>query len=97
MKDPIKIIHKFKNTNKRIQYRLFIFVGSLIPDDILKILDIIKNKDFYNTLITLSNKQYEALETFYGNKWFEKFFISYHLKNQFKQIENTSLKKKTIN
>ena len=24
---------------------LFIFVGSLIPDDILKILDIIKNKD----------------------------------------------------
>ena len=39
MKDPIKIIHKFKNVNKRIQYKIFIFVGSLVPDDILKILD----------------------------------------------------------
>ena len=53
MKDPIKIIHKFKNVNKRIQYKIFIFVGSLVPDDILKILDIIKTKDFFNSLITL--------------------------------------------
>ena len=96
MKDPIKIIHKFKNVNKRIQYKIFIFVGSLVPDDILKILDIIKTKDFFNSLITLSNKQYETLETFYGGKWFEKFFISYHLKNQFKHIENTPLKKKQL-
>jgi len=96
MKDPIKIIHKFKNTNKRIQYKLFIFVGSLVPDNVLSSLDIIKNKDFFNTLIALSNKQYELLETFYGDKWFEKFFISHHLKNQFKQIENTPLKKKQL-
>lgn len=96
MKDPIKIIHKFKNTNKRMHYKLFIFVGSLVPDNILSVLDIIKNKDFYNSLVTLSNNQYELLETFYGDKWFEKFFISHHLKNQFKQIENTPLKRKQI-
>ncbi len=96
MKDPIKIIHKFKNTNKRIQYKLFIFIGSLTPDNVLSALDIIKNKDFFNSLISLSNKQNELLESFYGEKWFEKFFISYHLKNQFKQIENTPLKKKQL-
>lgn len=96
MKDPIKIIHKFKNTNKRIQYKLFIFIGSLTPDNVLSVLEIIKNKDFFNSLITLSNKQYELLESFYGEKWFEKFFISHHLKNQFKQIENTPLKKKQL-
>ena len=38
MKDPIKIIHKFKNNNRRIQYKVFIFIGSLVPDEIIKIL-----------------------------------------------------------
>jgi hypothetical protein len=45
MKDPIKIIHKFKNHNRRIQYKVYIFVGSLVPQDIIKILD--KQPDLY--------------------------------------------------
>ena len=96
MKDPIKIIHKFKNNNKRIQYKLYIFVGSLLSDEIKKILNIIQNKDFFNSLIVLSNKQFEILENFYGKKWFEFFFVSHHLKSQFKQIENTPQKKKQL-
>ena len=38
MKNPIKIIHKFKNNNLRIQYKIFIFVGSLLDESIMKIL-----------------------------------------------------------
>jgi len=41
MKDPIKIIHKFKNNNRRIQYKNYIFVGPLVPEDIIKILELI--------------------------------------------------------
>ena len=54
MKDPIKIIHKFKNNNRRIQYKVYIFVGSLVPKDVMKILDSIAEKDFYTTLNTLA-------------------------------------------
>ena len=35
-----------------------------------------ENKDFFNSLIILSNKQFELLENFYGKKWFEFFFVS---------------------
>ena len=45
MKDPIKIIHKFKNNNLRTQYKIFIFIGSLVTDNIMKILKSIEDKD----------------------------------------------------
>jgi hypothetical protein len=96
MKDPIKIIHKFKNNYRRIQYKNYIFVGGLLPEDIIKILEIIKNKDFFNTLTTLSLKQYNLLKDYYGERWYEKFFISYHLKHQIKVIDDTSTKKKEL-
>ena len=56
MKNPYKIIHKFKNNNGRIQYMIYIFVGPLIDNEILKILDSFANKDFYNTISTISKK-----------------------------------------
>ena len=46
MNNPIKVIHKFKNNNRRIQYIVYIFVGSLISDDIKNILNDIKKKIF---------------------------------------------------
>ena len=82
MKDPIKIIHKFKNNNRRIQYKVYVFVGSLVQKDIMKILDSITDKDFYITLNTLSKTDHEQLEQFYGEYWYEKFFISHHIKFQ---------------
>jgi len=57
MKNPIKIIHKFKNNNLRIQYKIFIFVGSLLDESIMKILKIIEDKDFINSLMILNDKQ----------------------------------------
>ena len=50
MKDPIKIIHKFKNNNRRIQYKVYIYVGYLVPKEIMTILNSIIDKDFYLTL-----------------------------------------------
>lgn len=96
MKDPIKIIHKFKNNNRRIQYKTYIFIGSLLPEDIVKILEIIKNKDFFNSLILLTIKQYKLIENYYGERWYEKFFISYHINSQIKIIEESLSKKKEL-
>jgi hypothetical protein len=96
MDDPIKIIHKFKNNNRRIQYNIYIYLGSIVSEEIQKVLNIIKNKDFFNTLITLSKKQYELLEQYYGLRWYEKFFISYHINNEIKNIINSPPKKKQI-
>ena len=96
MKDPIKIIHKFKNNNRRIQYKVYIFVGSLVPTDIMKILDSIIDKDFFTTLNYLIKTDYEKLEQFYGKFWYEKFFLSYHLNSQRLNIINTASKKKSL-
>ena len=38
MKNPIKLIYKYKNLNRRVQYQLFIFIGFNIPENIKKIL-----------------------------------------------------------
>jgi hypothetical protein len=96
MKDPIKIIHKFKNTNRRIQYKVYIFVGSLVPRNIMKILESIEEKDFYTTLNTLSKNDYNELESMYGEFWYEKFFISYHINSMIKLILNTAVKRKAL-
>ena len=79
MKDPIKIIHKFKNINRRVQYILYIFVGSLVPSSVYNVLKLIKDTDFYNTLITLKQNEYDLLVKTYGEYWYEFFFISYHI------------------
>ena len=64
MKNPIKIIHKFKNNNKNIQYKVYIFIGSIVPKKVSNILDIIINKDYYNALNIITKEQYVTLENF---------------------------------
>ena len=49
-KTPIKIIHKFKNNNGRIQYKIYIFIGMLLNNNIYDILESIQNKDLYSSL-----------------------------------------------
>ena len=96
MKDPIKIIHKFKNNNRRIQYIVYIFVGPFVPDNIMDILNNIHKKDFYTTLNTISKSNYDEMEKLYGEFWYEKFFVSYHINSQINNINNTSIKKKSL-
>ena len=96
MKDPIKIIHKFKNNKNSIQYKVYIFIGSLVPEPIMKILNSFIDKDFYTMLSTIKEKEYEELMKIYGEFWYEKFYISYHINNQLKLIHNNNIQRKTI-
>ena len=49
MNDPIKLIYKYKNLNKRTQYQLFIFLGYMVSSNIKKILEKIKDLNFYDS------------------------------------------------
>ena len=94
--DPIKIIHKYKNNNRRLQYKVFIFIGSHVPEEVLNVLNLIENKDFYTALNILSIKNYEIIESFYGKYWYNFFFINYHIKAQIKLIKNTNSKRLSL-
>ena len=77
MNDPIKLIWKYKNNNRRVQYNKYIFIGDIVPKDIMKILEKIEDLDFYETLFKLHKNEYNKLESFYGEKWYDKFFNVY--------------------
>ena len=96
MKNPIKIIHKFKNNNRRIQYKVYIFVGPLVDENIMKILNSIKNKDFVATLLYLSNKMIKELSDYYGEKWYEFFFTSYHINHMLNLLQSNKEKRKEL-
>ncbi len=94
MNIPIKIIHKFKNNNRRIQYIQYIFIGSNISEEIMNILESIKNKTFFESLEALSKQKIDRLISFYGNEWYLSFFNRYHLSDQINSILKSSNKKK---
>ena len=96
MKNPIKIIHKFKNNNRRIQYKVYIFLGDLINESLVKILKHIQDKDLINTFNLLTADEIKQLENYYGVKWYEFFFTSYHINSQINNIKNNSSKKKSL-
>jgi len=93
---PIKIIHKFKNNNKRIQYKIYIFLGDLLDDSLMKVLKYIENKDLVSTFTILSVKEIKQLEAYYGEKWYEYFFTSYHINFQINNLKNNNSKKKPL-
>lgn len=97
MSDPIKIIWKYKNNNNRIQYNTYIFVGKMVSDKIKTILEKIKNYNFYDTLINLSNgSDYKELVKFYGEKWYTYFFNVYHINSTIFLIKDTVSQKDEI-
>ncbi len=91
---PIKIIHKFKNNNRRIQYIQYIFIGSHVNEEIMNILESIKNKTFFDTLDSLSKQKIDKLIEYYGDKWYIYFFNRYHLSEQINIILKSPNKKK---
>ena len=93
---PIKIIHKYKNNNRRIQYTIYIFIGSTIDDSIDAILESIKKKNLFDTFNILSKNKIEQLESVYGTDWYKCFFNRYHIIEQFNSIMKNSNKLKII-
>ena len=96
MKNPLKIIHKFKNNNRRIQYKVYIFIGNIIDESLMKILNNIQDKDLLTTFNLLSTKEIKELESFYGKKWYEFFFISDHINFQINSIKSNNSKRKAL-
>ena len=78
MHEPIKVIWKFKNNNRRTQYSQYIFIGD-VPQNVMKVLRKIKDLNFYDTLIQITKDEYGVLEKRYGKKWYSYFFNTYHL------------------
>ncbi len=60
MTDPIKLIWKYKNNNRRWQYAMYIFVGD-VAKPIKKILDKIADLNFYDSLLNLTKEEYKQL------------------------------------
>lgn len=79
MADPIKIIHRYKNNNDKIQYHVNIFIGTLVHPNCMQILIKIQNLDFYQSLIQITQTERTILETNYGIQWYNKFFNNYHI------------------
>ena len=96
MKNPYKIIHKFKNNNGRIQYQVYIFIGPIVPDSIIKILDSFSKKDFYNSIISLNKKNLKEMEDYYGETWYNFFFLLDHIAFTIRKINTSSSMKKIV-
>lgn len=85
MDDPLKVIFKYKNNNRRIHYHLYVFIGD-IPNNIYKILKKIQDKQLYESFIVLTNEELKHLSKYYGDKWYNKFFNTYHINYTIEQI-----------
>ena len=84
--DPIKLIYKYKNNNKRKQYNLYIFIGSQIDENIMDILKQITYLTFIETLEKISDKNKSDLEITFGEFWYKKLFVIAHLDNEISKI-----------
>lgn len=83
---PFKIIHQYKNDYQRTIYLVYIYLGSLVSDDLLVILEKIKKLDLLSSLERLSKKDVNSLEEEFGEFWYESFFISDHITKTFTEI-----------
>ena len=96
MKNPYKIIHKFKNNNGRIQFQIYIFIGPLVDKEVMNVLESFTKKDFYNTMISIKNKNLKIVQDFYGEKWYEFFFTMEHIIYSIKKINSSPSMRKLI-
>ena len=96
MRDPIKVIHRYKNKHRRNQYLVYIFLGSLVTDEIKKILAKIEKLDFISTLLKLTKKDHKMMEEYYNSKWYLYLFPSAHIKYSIKNINSSASNRKKI-
>src|SRR3990170_1209240 len=92
MDNPIKVIYKYKNNNRRIQYHMYIFIGDIVPSNIMSLLKRIQDKSFYQSLTELSKIDEQKLSKHYGPYWYKKFFNSRHINKEIGQINKNKQK-----
>lgn len=94
--EPIKIIYKYKNINRKVQYLTYIYLGSL-GKKYEKILNKIENLNLFDTLLEITKEEeYKLIEGF-GELWMIKFFNIYHISAFVNKLEDKpELKKKIL-
>ena len=60
--NPFKIIHQYKNDYQRTVYLVYIYLGSLISDEIKTILERIKKYNLLTTLERLSKNDIRSFD-----------------------------------
>ncbi len=90
---PYKIIYRYRNNNRKIQYYYYIFLGN-VPNNIKRIVQKFTNLDFFHTLLELSPDEITILENYYDSYWYENFFLSDHLKKSKKIFNKINEKEK---
>jgi hypothetical protein len=93
--EPFKIIWKWKNNNQKTQYVVNIFVGN-VSDEINAILQKIKNKSLFDALISTSIKDLKLMVSTYGEKWFQFFYNTHHIKHTIDDILTNQIKQSQI-
>lgn len=96
MDDPVKIIFRYKNNNRRHQHNMYIFIGSP-PQPVMTILNKIKDKSLIDSLNTLNINEVQQLEKFYGIHWYKKFFNTHHINFSMVNISTTPVKSQIEN
>lgn len=95
MNNPIKIIWKYKNKHRRIQYNTYIFVGP-ISNDLDKILIKISDLSLYKAWVTLLKTDISVLEKKYGNTWYTYFYNAYHISNTVNIVRESNAQLKEL-
>jgi len=62
---PYKVIYRYRNNNRKIQYCYYIFLGN-IPNAIKRIITKINDSTFIQALLQLSPDEINILEDFYN-------------------------------
>lgn len=96
MNDPIKVVYKYKNNNRKVQYQYYIFLGALLPDKIKKIVKSIQALDLYGVLTFLSKQEQDELIKFYGEFWYKKLFLLEHINASIEAIKSSVQKRTTL-
>lgn len=96
--NPTKIIWKYKNNNRKVQYNIYVYLGRYIDEKIKEILVKIENLSLLNALLELTLDEYKTLEIKYGIFWYNFFYNTYHINYTINNVNETEIiKKKIIN
>lgn len=84
--EPIKIIYKYKNINRKSQYITYIYLG-VLGKKYEKILSRIENLDLYESLLEITREEENKLVEGFGDLWMVKFFNIYHISSFVNKLE----------
>ena len=85
--EPIKLIYKYKNLNRKNQYLTYIFLG-VLGKKYEKILAKIENLNLYDSLLELTKEDELKLIEGFGDLWMLKFFNIYHISSFVNKLES---------